>query len=482
MKRIALAASVLIVAVILLAACGSTSEPVVVEKQVTTIVRETVRETVVVQGTPEVVEEEVTRIVEVEKVVTATPEPEAPGEGGKIILRVGTGDSGEGLNPHQEIIARFEEENPDILVQLEAVAGRDYYTRLLTQIAAGDAPDIMQVGDDAVPMFVNAGAFLPLDGFLAGDYPLDTSIYLPGVLEPGQYEGQQWLLPKDFTPLGVYYNKAIFDEYGVDYPQDGWTWDDLLEKAQALTKDRDGDGRTDLWGLQLTANWTTGFEYWIYAAGGRLISEDGTQYTGYLDSDEAIEAVQFYADLYNVYEVAPPPADFALWAGGNVEFDNGNAAMRIFGRWPQAGYHDNPNIDLGVAGMPVGRERANILFWGGFGIFAGTEHPEAAWRFLRYYTGREGSEVWADWAIPPVASVAEVEGMVDDPIEGVWIKELNYLVPRAYVYTPYWGETADPALRRALESVIIEPDVDVVTVMQQAAEQAQSALDEEISQ
>jgi vacuolar-type H+-ATPase subunit F/Vma7 len=50
------------------------------------------------------------------------------------------------------------------------------------------------------------------------------------------------------------------------------------------------------------------------------------------------------------------------------------------------------------------------------------------------------------------------------------------------VYTPYWGETADPALRRALESVIIEPDVDVVTVMQQAAEQAQSALDEEISQ
>jgi multiple sugar transport system substrate-binding protein len=456
MRRFTLAVSILVVASLLLSACGPTPEPETIEKEVTVVVQ---------------------------TVVTATAEPEEPpAEGAKMILRVGTGDSGEGLNPHQEIIANFEDENPDILVQLEAVAGRDYYTRLLTQIAAGDAPDIMQVGDDAVPMFVDKGAFLPLDDFIAGDYPLDTSIYLPGVLEPGQWEGKQWLLPKDFTPLGVYYNKKIFDEFGVEVPQDGWTWDDLLEKALALTQDTDGDGRTDIWGIQLTANWTTGFEYWIAAAGGRLISEDGTQFVGYMDSPETIEAVQFYADLYNVHKVAPPPADFSLWAGGNAEFDNGKAAMRIFGRWPQAGYKENPNIDLGVVGVPAGKERANILFWGGFGIFSGTKHPEAAWRFLSYYVGEQGSQVWKDWAIPPVASVAEEAGLTDDPIEGVWISELDHLVPRAYVFTPYWGETADPALRRALETVLIEPDADVTEVMQQAAQEAQAALDEQLSE
>ena len=84
-------------------------------------------------------------------------------EGTKIILRVGTGDSGEGLTPHQEIISRFEKANPDILVQLEAVSGSDYYTRLLTQIAAKRPPDIMQIGDDAVPMFVDKGALTALD-------------------------------------------------------------------------------------------------------------------------------------------------------------------------------------------------------------------------------------------------------------------------------------------------------------------------------
>lgn len=418
--------------------------------------------------------------VEVERIVTATPEP-VP-EGAKIILRVGTGDSGEGLNPHQEIIARFEDENPDILVQLEAVAGRDYYTRLLTQIAAGDAPDIMQIGDDAVPRFVGAGAFLPLGDFIDGAYPLDTSMYLPGMLAPGQWEGQQWLLPKDFSPLGVYYNKAIFDEYDVEYPQDGWTWADFLATAMELTKDTDGDGATDLWGAQLTANWTTGFEYFVAAAGGSLISEDGTQFVGYMDSPETIAAVQYFADLYNEYQVAPPPADFSLWAGGNAEFENGQAAMRLFGRWPQAGLKENPNVDLGLVGVPAGEKRANILFWGGFGIFSGTEHPEAAWRFLSFYTGEQGSQVWKDWGIPPVASVAEEAGLTEDPLEGVWISELDYLAPRAYVFTPYWGQTADPALRKALETVLTDPQADVAAVMEQAAQEAQAALDELLSE
>jgi hypothetical protein len=72
--------------------------------------------------------------------------------------------------------------------------------------------------------------------------------------------------------------------------------------------------------------------------------------------------------------------------------------------------------------------------------------------------------------------------LTTDPIEGVWINELNYLAPRAYVFTPYWNETADPALRKALETVLIDPAADVATVMQQAAQEAQTALDEKLAQ
>jgi multiple sugar transport system substrate-binding protein len=467
---------VLVIVASLLAGCGTPATP---EKEIVEVTRvvEVEKEVVVTQEVEVEKEVIVTKEVEVEKevVVTATPAP-LP-EGAKTILRVGTGDSGEGLNPHQEIIAQFEAENPDILIQLEAVAGSDYYARLLTQIAAGDAPDIMQIGDDAVPMFVDKGGLTPLDDFINGEYPLDPGIYLPGTFEPGQYNGQQWCLPKDFSPMAVYYNKTLFDQYGVEYPTEGWTWDDLLEKAQALTDPDNG-----IWGIQLTANWTTGFEYWIGAAGGRLISEDGTTFVGYMDSPESIEAVQFFADLYNKYKVAPPPADFNLWAGGNAEFDNGKAAMRLFGRWPQAGYKTNPNIDLGVVTPPAGAQPADVLFWGGFCIFSGTENAEAAWRFLRFYVGEEGSQVWKDWAIPPVASVAAEAGLTDDPIEGAWIKGLDMLVDRAYVATPFWGETADPALRTALETVLIDPNADVAEVMKTAAQEAQAALDEKLSE
>ena len=166
------------------------------------------------------------------------------------------------------------------------------------------------------------------------------------------------------------------------------------------------------------------------------------------------------------------------FGGGNSEFDSGRAAMRLFGRWPQSGMKDNPNIELGVAPLPAGVERAGVLFWGGFGISSLSENPEAAWRFLRYYTGAEGAEVWKDWALPTVKSVAESSGLSSDPIEGVWLNELNHLAQRAYVFTPYWGQTADPALRRVLESVILDPNADVAELLGVAAQEAQASLDD----
>jgi multiple sugar transport system substrate-binding protein len=231
------------------------------------------------------------------------------------------------------------------------------------------------------------------------------------------------------------------------------------------------------WGIQLPAAWTTGFEYWVAAAGGSLISTDGKSYVGFMDSPEVARAVQFYADLYNKYQVAPQPADMNAFGGGNSEFANGKAAMMLFGRWPQSGFKTNPNIALGVAAPPQDKVRANILFWGGFGIAASSTQPDTAFKYLGYVSGEPGAQVWKDWALPAVKSVAESSGLADDPIEGVWIGELNYLVPRAYTFTPYWNETADPALRKVLESVIIDPDADVQALLTQAAKDAQAALD-----
>lgn len=404
---------------------------------------------------------------------TATPAV----DDGKILLRVGTGDSGAGLEPHHQIIARFEAENPDIKVQLEPVGSGDYYQLIRDQIASGDPPDILQIGDDAVPSFVERGAFLPLDTFIHGaDFPFDTSIYLPGVLDPGKWDGKQYLLPKDYTPLAVYYNKKIFDRFGVAYPQDGWTWEDFLATAKSLTQDTDGDGQTDIWGVQLTGNWATGFEYWSAAEGGRLASPNGLGFVGYMDSAQNVNALQFYSDLYHKYQVAPIPDNLNPFDASNNQFATGAAAMRIFGRWPQASLRENEAVDLGVVGMPTGVRRANILLWGGFGISALSKHQDAAWRFLRFYAGEPGAEVWKDWALPTVASVAESAGLLSDPIEGVWLNELHYLAPRAYTSMPIWTTAGQPAVEKMLTKVIEDPQADIVIALYDAAQDAQGAM------
>ena len=153
-RKLRLLSWVLLLSVIL-AACASpaTPTPLVVEKQVekTVVVTQIVKETQPAQ------------------VVTATAAPTQPASKTDVmVIRAGTGDGGDGLTPHQQIIQNFEDKNPNIIVQLEPVSGRDYYARLLTQLAAKAAPDIMQVGDDAVPSFVAKNAFVPLDDLSEG--------------------------------------------------------------------------------------------------------------------------------------------------------------------------------------------------------------------------------------------------------------------------------------------------------------------------
>jgi ABC-type glycerol-3-phosphate transport system substrate-binding protein len=196
-----------------------------------------------------------------------------------------------------------------------------------------------------------------------------------------------------------------------------------------------------------------------------------------MDSEAVINAVTFYADLYNKYRVSPPPTDLEADYGGNTEFVDGKAAMLIFDRSIQVDLLANRAIELGVVGLPQGEARANILFWEGYGVSSTSAHPRTAANFLTVYTGEPGNEVWVNAALPTVQTVAESSGLDIDPIEGVWISELNYVVPRAYTFTPYWDQTGAPALAAALEAAIMEKNADISALMTQAALDAQTALD-----
>lgn len=409
--------------------------------------------------------------------VAPTPVP-PPATPQAVTLRLATNDSGEALTPFQPIIAGFQRQYPWITVAIESSLLADYYNTLLRQIEQGSAPDVVQIGEEHLPRFADQGALENLTRFMVSpNAPLDPNIYLPGVFRPGQWQGETYLLPKDFSTIGVFYNKSLFDAADIPYPKEGWTWQDFRAVAQALT-----DPAKQQYGVQLSANWVRGFEYWVSAAAGKLISDDGTMFEGYLNSPAVAEALTFYAGLY-ADGLAAPPTDVDKLETPRSDFVDGKAAMRPYGRWPQAGFLQNPALKpgLAVAPPPSHKQPATVIAWAGFGIKTTSQHKEAAWLLVRYLGGPEGSREWANWGLPAVQAVAGERKLSADPLDSVWIGTLSRLRPLAAYASPYWGAIGEPEVRKAIAETLTTRDPDIAKILDAAAARAQEALDKQLA-
>ena len=400
----------------------------------------------------------------------STPAATAQGSG---VVRVGSWDSGNALEPFDNAISSFEEKYPDIDVQLESVP-QEYGTKLLAQIAAGTAPDIMQIGDGDVARYVREGIVEPLDPFITGDNPLDMSVFYPGVGEFGVVGGTTYFLPKDYSPLVLFYNKDIFDEAGVEYPTEDWTWDDLLSAAQALTTN-------DRWGIQLPGHWgdwlwDRGIQPFLVQNGATMISEDGLTVEGYLNSPEAVEALQWYVDLFKVHGVAPSREDVEAYAGANL-FQNGIVAMQWTGRWPLKDYKD-AGLNFGTVGLPAGPAgKGNVLCWAGFALNPASENKDAAWTFLKYIGAEEGAEEFANYALTAVQPIAEAQGLTTDEHDAPILADLENAAQIPDFRTPYWSECVLDPFKNNMEQVFLQ-DKAVQQAMDDAAAEGQACLDE----
>ena len=92
-------------------------------------------------------------------------------------------------------------------------------TALQTMLSINAAPDVLQLADESIPEFVAQGDLVALDDYFPTTF--DTTVYLPNLLVPGQVDGDQYLLPKSYSTLAIYYNKALFDEGRRPLPG-GW--------------------------------------------------------------------------------------------------------------------------------------------------------------------------------------------------------------------------------------------------------------------
>lgn len=450
MRRLYQFLSVLCVGVLVMAACAPATTPtpeVVVQTQ---IVRET-------------------QVVEATVVVAPTSPPEkVTGE-----IRVGSWDSGDALEPFNNAIAAFQAKYPSVTVKLESVP-QGYGDKLLTQFAAGTAPDVFQVGDGDVSKFAAQGVLEPLDPYINGDNPLDMSVFFEGVANIGKVNDQYYLLTKDYSPLVLYYNKALFDAAGVEYPTEDWTWDDMLAAAQQLTI----PGQQ--WGLMIPNSWgdplwLRGISPLIYQNGGSLISEDGTKTTGFMNSPETVAAIQWYVDLFLKHKVSPTKADVEALAGQDL-FQTGKVAMLWTGRWPLKDFLANTKLNFGTSGLPAGpKGKANSICWAGFAVYSKSQNKDAAWAFAKWIAAEQGAQEFAKYAFTAVEPIAELQGLDTDPFNAPIIKDLDNVKPLPEFKNAKFTDCAEKYFKEQLEQVLLQGK-EVQAAMDEAAAQADKCM------
>ncbi len=199
---------------------------------------------------------------------------------------------------YQEIIARFNEQHPNIEVEYQGVPWDQAHQKLITQITAGNPPDVQAASATWIPQLAAMGGLVDLTPiFSEWDFADEYTDYSKRIMR--MYDDTIYHIPFGYNVRTMFYRKDVFEEKGLEVPD---TFEEFLEVSLALT-----EPENDIYAYSLRGARGAFFPMPIFALGAlgtnEFFDEDGNWN---LAKPEAIEGFEFLADLYRVHEVAPP--------------------------------------------------------------------------------------------------------------------------------------------------------------------------------
>jgi len=353
--------------------------------------------------------------------------------------------------------ADFMKAHPDIKVTpVYAGSYVDTLTKAVTASKAGRGPQLaVLLSVDAYSLIVDE-LILPFDqlattaedkAWLAGFYP--------AFMRNGQIDGHTWGIPFQRSTIVMYYNKAAFQDSGLDPEKAPATWAENTAFAEKLTR-REGD-RTTRWGIQIPAS---GFPYWLFQAlaieaGAELANANGTK-VNYNDPG-AVEALQYWLDLATKQKVHPPGV--VDWGTTPRDFLEGKVAMIWTTTGNLSNIRANAKFPFGVAMLPAQKRRGSPTGGGNFHLFksASPAQQAASLTFLKWITSPERAAQWgidtgyvatspAAWQTP--AMKAYLAGF---PAAAVARDQLEFAVPELSTHD---NQRVTQALNDELQAVL----------------------------
>ena len=306
------------------------------------------------------------------------------GQGGGLTVAIWDNAQLKGL---KEIMDGFTAES-QIPVEIQVVPWDQYWTLLEAGAQGGEMPDVFWMHSNYSQKFMSNDILLDLTDRIARSEIIDLANYYEDIMGLYQLDGKTYAIPKDYDTIGLWYNKTMFDEAGIPYPDETWTWQDMADAAQKLTDKEKGQ-----YGFASpAANNQDGYYNLIYAMGGSVISDDKTV-SGW-DSDETIKAMNWWKD--NLVEVSMPAQEIMAESPADVLLGSGKAAMIMQGSWMVAAFKENEYIDANcdVAVLPKAEDGTRKTIYNGLGWAAAAEgaHTEEAWKLLEYLGSEEAQK------------------------------------------------------------------------------------------
>lgn len=295
-----------------------------------------------------------------------------------------------------EMAAEFERENPGIRVKpVHSGSYNDTLAKSLTALRAGQGPHLAVLLASDIFSLVDEDAIVALDDLLrTEDDRAWLEGFVPALMTNSRVAGKTWSVPFQRSTVVLYWNKDAFRQAGLDPEVPPATWEGLVEAASRLVQ-RDASGRVQRWGVQVPSS---AFPYALFQcfaeqAGARLADEDGTR--TYLDTPEAIRALQFWVDLSRRHGVHPP--GIVDWGTAPADFLLGKVAMTWVTTGNLAHIQANARFPFGVAMLPAGLRRGSVPGGGNLYVFRGSSprEREAALRFARFLTAPERAAQWS---------------------------------------------------------------------------------------
>jgi multiple sugar transport system substrate-binding protein len=307
---------------------------------------------------------------------------------------------------YKQSVDQFMQQHPNIHVTIEQTPWGQYWQKLSTEFAAGNAPDVFWDHLAYFPQFVQQGQLMDLTSLIKQNN-VDMSQYYSQLVQEWTYNGKVYGLPKDWDTIALVYNKQIFQKAGLPAPTN-LTWNPtdggtFLQLAQKLTVDRNGKHPTDP-GFDASHISQYGFVsdnnpqelYWNFIAmnGGSFLDKPFGQNFQF-DQPPAAQALQFLVDLITKYHVSPSAAETnPNPAIANQLLEGGHAAMVTDGSWELTSISQQMNQPWGVAQLPAGPNGVMSVFNGlTDAIYAKTQHPKEAWELEQWLASSQSEHI-----------------------------------------------------------------------------------------